>query len=115
MPYGDPSYRDDPISLPSPLRKINFRHPKYPHPTNILLRFSACDKNNGIHYQTAHDACAIIANNRWDGYLSTDAEGAGRIEPLSPNESLDKDDYYFHVPEGWARDFSQWYVSTDSM
>lgn len=105
-PYGDPSHPKDPLSLSSPLREIRFRHPNYPDENNILLQFSACDVNNGVHFQTAHGACAILANNRWDGYLSTDIEGTERFEPANPDESLQSDDYYFHLPEGRIRDCS---------
>jgi hypothetical protein len=29
----------------------------------------------GLHYSTAHTACAIIADNVWDGYLSGEEKG----------------------------------------
>jgi hypothetical protein len=34
-----------------------------------LLILPALD-NGGIHYETAHIACAILANNRWDGWFT---------------------------------------------
>lgn len=98
--YENPSHPPGPISLPVFLRQIKFRHPGYPDDANTLLQLSACDETNGIHYQTAHVACAIVAHNRWDGYFSTDKEGTGRIEPLSSDDLLEEDEYYFHVPEG---------------
>jgi hypothetical protein len=98
--YGNPSHPGGRIVFPVAPRKIKFRHPGYPDDANILLQFSPCDETNGIHYQTAHVACAIVADNRWDGYFSIDKEGTHRIEPLNPDASLEEDEYYFHVPEG---------------
>ena len=97
--YAKPTHPGGPISLPLPPRKVKFRHPGYPDNANILLQFSAYDEINGVHYRTAHVACAIVAHNRWDGYFSTDREGSLRIEPLSQDDTLEEDDYYFHVPD----------------
>lgn len=93
----DPS--DDPTNsyeFPS-TRKIQFCHPGYKTDSNVLLQLSAYD-GQGIHYQTAHTACAIVANNRWDGYLSVDIQGQHRVEPESPDDCLQGQIYYFHVP-----------------
>ena len=61
---------------------MQFRHPRYPDHNNILLVFAALDPTAlpstttlhsfGIHHETARLACAITANNRWDGFLSED-------------------------------------------
>jgi len=99
---------------------IKLRHPGYPDTKNILLVFPALDpiiandgddvdadntnnSNNtkamfGLHCETARLACAIAANNRWDGFLSTKkATDATRL-PLLPDEILPAGSYYFHVP-----------------
>lgn len=39
-------------------------------------------------------ACAIVAGNRWDGYLSVSATGP----PIENTELLLGSDYYFIVP-----------------
>lgn len=96
QPYSNPSHHGNPTSS---IRKIKFLHPGYEDATNILLHLDAYDAN-GVHYHTAHTACAIIADNRWDGYFSTDIEGTQRVEPSSPDQSLNNDAYYFQVPGG---------------
>lgn len=98
QPYNDPAHPGNP--LVSSVRKIKFLHPGYNSASNILLQFDAYDANSGVHYHTAHTACAIVANNRWNGYFSIDIEGRQRVEPLSPDESLTNDAYYFQVPGG---------------
>lgn len=97
-PYPDPAYPGNPATAPT--RKIKFLHPGYKDEANILLQFDAYDAESGIHYHTAHTACAIVANNRWDGYFSTDIDGRQRVEPSSMDDSLQDDAYYFQVPEG---------------
>jgi hypothetical protein len=90
------------LESPSPPRsyRICFRHPAYPDSSNVLLSLHAWDQAaGGIHYGLAHTACAIIANNRFDGYLSTARDGSSRIETewdtCLPSHSHG---YYFHVP-----------------
>ena len=119
--FGEPVHPSDPISLSLPVRKITFLHPGYPEDSNILLQFSAFDANNGIHYQTALDACAIVASNRWDGFFSTDREAQHRIRPEDLlGKSLDQDEYYFHVPkqvdtDGKIRSRSSRYSSNSAL
>lgn len=82
---------------PSP-RQIRFLHPGYPDEHSLLLALSALDSPNGIHHQTALDACAIVANNRWDGFFTLDRHGGERVPTDDMNVSLDADAYYFQVP-----------------
>jgi hypothetical protein len=79
------------------LRNIKFCHPAYDQNCNILFELPAIDHpDGGIHYGLAIDACAIVANNRWDGFLSStaDAEAA----PLKPPEANGRDSI-LKIPE----------------
>jgi hypothetical protein len=66
-----------------------------------LPLFAWDHKDGALHYSLLHTACAIIADNRHDGYLS--ASGNPNAERIA----LDHDDlvfcqptnYYFHVPD----------------
>ncbi|KAK3364145.1 hypothetical protein B0T25DRAFT_620390 [Lasiosphaeria hispida] len=58
----------------------------------------------GLHCETARIACAIAANNRWDGFLSTNKATDATPLPLLPDEILPAGSYYFHVP--WLGDAS---------
>jgi hypothetical protein len=75
---------------------VQLRHPAYSEGSNILLILPANDyPDGGIHHETARLACAVIAGNRWDGYLSE----SRNPEPLmaGPETVLRKKNYYFHV------------------
>lgn len=69
-------------------------HPGYSDNHNILLTLPAFD-SGGIHHETARIACAILANSRWDGYLSLSREGKRLLE--GPDEVLVLPRYYFIV------------------
>jgi hypothetical protein len=79
------------------------KHPGYGDYGTALLTLSGCDGCNGdrVHYDTLHTACAIVARNRFDGWLSSDLPGKGVIWA---------DEYgliaaatnFFHVPVGDA-------------
>ncbi|KAJ6050422.1 uncharacterized protein N7446_010531 [Penicillium canescens] len=45
---------------------VFFLHPGYADSHNILLTLPAFD-TGGVHHGTAHTACAILTNCRWDG------------------------------------------------
>lgn len=83
-----------------PQRCIRFRHPGYPdtgYRNNVLLDLYAYDHSSGgLHYGTAFLACAIVAVNSFNGYLSETRAGA-KLESQW-DDLLLKDDYYFHVP-----------------
>lgn len=80
-------------------RWIVFKHPGYSDyaKQNDLLRLYATDCiDGGLHYGTAWLACAIIAGNAWDGYLTKEREGM-RID-MQEDDLLMGESYYFHVP-----------------
>ena len=81
---------------------VRFNHPYYPSGRNTLIRLLAQDGSRdgqhfGIHHETARLACAIIAANRFDGYLSTEADGL----PISEHQDdiLFQKEYFFQVPK----------------
>ncbi|KAI8952213.1 hypothetical protein F4801DRAFT_233718 [Xylaria longipes] len=86
--------------------EIKFHHPGYPPPHDILFMLPRLDRSStststslkGVHYGTALTACQIIANNAFDGYLTTDREGCERVDSnLDFNHLLTKSDYWFFV------------------
>lgn len=93
------------LSKPTAHRKyrINFRHPAYDYDDNLLFSLWGWDhENGGIHHGLAHNACAIFADNRFDGWLSTGCkEGEGEKVTVGWDEVLPADvkDYYFFVPD----------------
>jgi hypothetical protein len=93
------------LKAPGPQRKyrINFRHPAYAPDDNPLFALYASDHaEGGIHHHgLAHNACAIFADNRFDGYLSQTCNGehGERIEAGCDDVLPAADaDYYFYVP-----------------
>ncbi|KAJ9634073.1 hypothetical protein H2199_009104 [Coniosporium tulheliwenetii] len=107
-----------PIVLQPPRRwQILFRHPGYDDSNNVLFKLHAPDtdvdssndddddnaddnatRRPGLYAQLALDACAVIAGNRTDGWLSplrdADAARNARVDAAS---TLHKRDYYFHL------------------
>ncbi|KAI0100368.1 hypothetical protein GGR51DRAFT_354398 [Nemania sp. FL0031] len=84
------------------LDEIKFHHPGYPDPHDILFYLPRLDRSStflqGVHYGTALTACQIIANNAFDGYLTTDREGRDRVDSnLDFNHLLTESDYWFFV------------------
>jgi hypothetical protein len=83
-------------------RKVIVRHPGYPPQDDRLFSLYAWDSasnQGGLHYGLAHNVCAIIADNRLDGYLSTTHEGGmGHRITMNPDEVLPAGDYWFFVP-----------------
>ncbi|KAH8798636.1 hypothetical protein F5884DRAFT_813300 [Xylogone sp. PMI_703] len=77
--------------------KALFFHPAYPNASNLLLILYAWDTpNGGIHAGTAWLACAIVACNAWDGYL-TKHNDSDRLE-YNDDDVLPPGSYDFHVP-----------------
>lgn len=79
-------------------RWIKFRHPWYSDALgqNILLRLRPYDREDGgLQYGVAFSACAIVAGNAWDGWLTETQTG----EKLAKDwdDLLLGSDYYFHV------------------
>lgn len=96
--YGEPAH---PGILPGSQiqtddkAKIRFRHPAYSDAENILISFAALD-DGGVHHATAHEACAVLADFRWDGFFSLTPTGTA-IE-CGPDDILTEPNYYFQVP-----------------
>ncbi len=83
-----------------PSHRINFRHPAYPPGSDLLFTLSAFDHaQGGIHHGFALSACAIIADNRDDGFLSVSREGLGQAVDVGIDDVLKAgQDYYYFVP-----------------
>lgn len=87
-----------------PPGSISFRHPGYDDPEDILFTFPRLDRPQqdpraapaGVHHGTALLACQIVANNAFDGYLTTDRAGTCRVTVSRDGVLLD-DDYWFTV------------------
>jgi hypothetical protein len=78
---------------------ICFRHPGYPDGlNNVLLRLNGFDNLGNLHHGTAWLACAIIAGNKWEGYLST-TQSSGQPLGIGHNKVLTRSNYWFHVPD----------------
>lgn len=105
-------YTPDPKPAPRP-RETYFYHPGYKRPYDTLFRLPRLDTTytplsasasisssasiiKGIHFHTALLACQVVANNAFDGYLSTDQNGLKRVI-LKPDELLTGDSYWFHA------------------
>ncbi|CAN8106115.1 unnamed protein product [Discula destructiva] len=96
------------LDVSPPLAKsITFRHPGYSL-DNILFTLPRLDQSPqveeaaaaGVHHGTALLACQIIANNAFDGFLTTDQEGKNRVPPTVPLDGvLLDDDYWFHTAD----------------
>lgn len=109
QPYSRPQHPTDPLILREGPRQIRFLHPGYTGQQSLLLALPALDKPNGIHHQTALDACAIVAGSRWDGYFTLDREGVQRLSNENMDFSLNADEYYFQVPGGNGNDICKDY------
>ncbi|CAH0033351.1 unnamed protein product [Clonostachys rhizophaga] len=73
-----------------------FLHPGYPDGHNILFVFPTVD-SGGIHHETARIACAILANSRWDGFLTTTRDGEAINQ--GRDEILVNQRYYFRIQD----------------
>ncbi|GAB1729066.1 hypothetical protein NU195Hw_Modified_129t1 [Hortaea werneckii] len=78
-------------------QRITIKHPGYGG-SNTLFALSACDGTGAegkAHYPTVHSACAIIANNRYDGWLSSTLSGEPRLRP-DCEDLIPAGTYYLH-------------------
>jgi hypothetical protein len=86
------------MSFPSFIQRITIKHPGYSG-NNTILALPACDGTDSqgkAHYATVHSACAIVANNRKDGWLSSDRSGQSRT--CADSEGLiPAGVYFFHI------------------
>ncbi|KAH8749210.1 hypothetical protein F5883DRAFT_232378 [Diaporthe sp. PMI_573] len=84
-----------------PCPTISFRHPGYADPDNILFELPRLDQTEhgpatGIHHRTALQACQIIANNAFHGFLATDRDGQQAVT-VPTDGVLTEDSYWFIV------------------
>ncbi|KAM3508030.1 hypothetical protein MY11210_006878 [Beauveria gryllotalpidicola] len=94
--YARPAHPETPLTPEGEeSRKIRLRHPGYADSDNILISLVALD-DGGLHHETARVACAVLADFRWNGYLSLTTAGNPIEESL--DDILTEDNYYFHVP-----------------
>lgn len=101
--FGDLSRCGDENATDTP-GIIRILHPGYgtsdslPHNRDALVSLPAYD-DGGIHYDTVHTACGILAGNRWDGYFSHDRDGSTRIQPSEDGIlRQSKRSYFFCLP-----------------
>ncbi|KAL5314418.1 hypothetical protein ACEPPN_018845 [Leptodophora sp. 'Broadleaf-Isolate-01'] len=93
----DPAVAPEFEYLDSISQRVNLRHPAYDRRHDLLLSLFAWDAAaGGICYSLAHDACAIIADNHHEGWLSDSHTG----EPLNyeSNALLPAGDYWYYLP-----------------
>lgn len=95
-PYPEPSHPQS-KTRPTDIEPIKVRHPSYHDICNTLLKFWSFDSRD-VHHETVRVACAIVANNAWGGYLSTDRDGNDPVME-SPDSILRSKSYYFHVAQ----------------
>ena len=82
---------------PSPDREIKIYHPGYDEVVPMLCFPGYDSKEGDLYYDSAHTACAIISNNRFDGWLSTSKDPQ---LPQFSEELLAPGNYWWHVPGG---------------
>lgn len=97
----------EPPKAPQPVTQLRLEFIEIQHPgyddSNTLIRMPAVDgepRRKGVHYATIHSACAILANNRFDGYLSRSKSGDinGQRVLADPDHIVPAGTYFFHVP-----------------
>ena len=96
--YDAPKHPTAPLALPISPQLIYFLHPGYPTHEGALLCLPGVDVNHGVHHRTALYACAMVANNRWDGFFTLDRDGAELVASTDMDQSLTVQQYYFQVP-----------------
>ncbi|KAK3045976.1 hypothetical protein LTR09_012502 [Extremus antarcticus] len=97
-PPLEPPRTPDPVLHPA---RVSIRHPAY-DASSTLLEFDAVDADEdgrpGVVYAVVHTSAAIVANNEFEGWLSTSKSGdVGRVE-LAAGDVLVAGVYFFHVP-----------------
>lgn len=106
-PYPTPHHVDNAENVPKNHHVVRFRHSAYPDSDNIMFTLLALDHpQGGIHHETARIACGIIANNRFDGYLTETK--AGEPVEIGIDGILQKTDYYFRISADFRGKFLAW-------
>jgi hypothetical protein len=97
-PFAAPTHQDGGKDIPDDVTcTVTFRDPGYPDEHNIIMVLPALDDaQGGIHHETALIACAVVAGNRWDGFLSEQRTGSGVLTPR--DGVLRSKEYYFCLP-----------------
>jgi hypothetical protein len=97
-PFAAPTHQDRGKDIPDDVTcTVIFRHPGYPDEHNIIMVLPALDDaQGGLHPETALIACAVVAGNRWDGFLSEQRTGSGVLTPQ--DGVLRGKEYYFRLP-----------------
>lgn len=94
-PFAAPTHQDGGEKIPEDVTcTVTFRHPGYPDEHNIIMVLPALDDvQGGVHHETALIACAVVAGNRWDGFLREQGTGS-RV--ATPRDAILKGkDYFF--------------------
>lgn len=94
-PFAAPTHQDGGRDIPEDAtHTVTFRHPGYRDEHNIIMVLPALDDaQGGIHHETALTACAIVAGNRWNGFLREQRTGS-RV--TTPRDGILKGkDYFF--------------------
>lgn len=80
-----------------PPKRITIRHPSYDDSENTLLHLLCTDgATDSLYHGFAHTAAAIVAGNRFDGFLSQSRQGIQVTQEY--HELLPFGDYYFCLP-----------------
>lgn len=93
--FAAPTHQDGGRDIPEDAtHTVTFRHPGYRDEHNIIMVLPALDDaQGGIHHETALTACAIVAGNRWNGFLREQRTGS-RV--TTPRDGILKGkDYFF--------------------
>lgn len=96
--YPPPSHPDGNATIASTSFTVRFHHPAYYFRLGAVpfLELPAHERG-GLHHETARLACALVAGNRVDGYLSTDCDGNNAVG-ADPDSFLTEHEYFFQVP-----------------
>ncbi|THW63266.1 hypothetical protein D6D19_09669 [Aureobasidium pullulans] len=74
------------------------RHPGYRGEHNIIMVLPALDNaQEGIHHETALNACAVVAGDRWNGFFCEQRTGSRVLTPR--DEVLKGKEYYFRASD----------------
>ena len=86
------------LRSPLPDHKVHVHHPRI---NDNLISMSAWDHEDGaLYFGLVHNACAIIAGNRHDGYLSRPRDASlprlrmNHLDLLAASSAI----YFSHVP-----------------
>ena len=91
-------------------RMIEIYHPGYDDDVPMIVFLGFDSEEGDLYYDFARTACAIISNNRFDGWLSTSKNPQ---LPQSSGELLAPGNYWWHVPGGntiFAMYFIAYYI-----